>query len=169
MSVATNGEGRMLVTAEGYEERCRELDRLRTDERRRMSGLLREARRDGAADDNPALIELLDEQSLLEQRIAVVETQLAAAEVAPLPSGGRAAIGSVVRVRDVSTREVFEYQLVGAIEGDPASGRLSIASPVGSALLGRQRGERVEAATPRGVATLEVLRVEAPVPADEAA
>jgi transcription elongation factor GreA len=169
MSVATNGEGRVLVTAEGYEERCRELDRLRTDERRRLSGLLREARRDGATDDKPALIELLDEHALLERRIATVETQLAAAEVAPLPSDGRAAVGSVVRVRDVSARKVFEYQLVGTIEGDPASGRLSIAAPVGAALLGRQRGERVEAATPRGAVTLEVLRVEVPVPAIEAA
>lgn len=169
MTVATNDDDRVLVTAEGYEERCRELERLRTDERRRLSGLLREARGDGGADDNPALIELLDEQALLERRIAIVETQLAAAEVAPLPSDGCAAVGSLVCVRDDSTGEVFEYQLVGAIEGDPASGRLSIAAPVGGALLGLHRGERVEVATPRGAVTLEVLRVEALVSTSEAA
>ncbi|HSC49872.1 MAG TPA: GreA/GreB family elongation factor [Gaiellaceae bacterium] len=164
MSVPATGEERVLITAEGYEDRCRELDRLRTDERRRLSDLLRQARGDGRPDDNPALVELLDEQAQLEQRIAMVEAQLAAAEVAPPPSDGRAAIGSVVRVRDVATREVLEYRLVGPIEGDPANGRLSVAAPIGSAVMGRQRGARVEATTPRGAVTLEVLDVAATVP-----
>ena len=169
MSVPAIDKERVLITAEGYEQRCRELDRLRNDERRRLSGLLREARSDGALDDNPALVDLLDEQAQLERRIAVLEVQLAAAEIAPPPSDGRAAIGSVVRVRDIATGEVSEHQLVGPIEGDPTNGRVSIAAPIGRALIGRQRGAHVEVATPRGAVTLEVLKVAPSVPASEAA
>ena len=169
MSVPATGEERVLITAEGYEQRCRELDRLRNDERRRLSGLLRDARSDGALDDNPTLVDLLEEQAQLERRIAMLEAQLAAAEIAPPPSRGRAAIGSLVRVRDVATGEVFEHQLVGPIEGDPTNGRVSIAAPIGRALVGRQRGAHVEVATPRGAVTLEVLKVATAAPLTEAA
>ena len=169
MNVAATSEERVLVTAEGYDRQCRELDRLRNDERRRLSGLLRDARSDGALDDNPTLVDLLEEQAQLERRIAMLEAQLAAAEIPPPSTDGSAAIGSLVRVRDVATREVFEYQLVGPIEGDPATGRVSIAAPIGRALIGRQRGARVEVATPRGGVALEVLKVAASAPASEAA
>ena len=57
--------------------------------------------------------------------------------------------------------DVFECQLVGPIEGDPTNGRVSIAAPIGAALIGRQRGARIEVATPRGSVTLEVLGVAA--------
>jgi transcription elongation factor GreA len=167
--VPTNGEDRVLITPEGYEQRCRELDRLRTEDRWRLTRLLREARNDGAPDDNPTLVDLLDEQAHLERRIATLEAQLAVAEIARPASDGRATIGSVVRVRDTGTGEVFEYHLVGPIEGDPAHGRVSIAAPVGRALIGQERGARVEVATPRGSVRLDVVDVAASSPARKAA
>lgn len=169
MSVPATDDRRVPITAEGYDRRCRELDRLRHDERRRLSSLLREARSDGTLDDNSTLVELLDEQEQLERRIARLEAQLVAAEIAPPPTDGQVAIGSLVRVRDVATGEVFEYQLVGPIEGDPANGRVSTAAPIGRALVGRQRGAQLEVATPLGALTLEVLRVAAPTHVRQAA
>lgn len=159
MSVTPNQEERVLITARGYERLSRELDRLQEEERRRLAGLLHEARDDGGLDDNPTLIDLLDERAQLEGRIAMLEGRLAAAEIAPAPSNGRAAIGSVVRMRDVARGDVLEYELVGPLEGDPASGRISVAAPVGRALLGQRRGARIEVATPRGPVTLEVTAV----------
>jgi transcription elongation factor GreA len=169
VSVPVTADERVLITAEGYEQRCRELDRLRNDERQRLSDLLRDARGDGVLDDNPVLVDLLDDHAQLERRIATLEARLAAAEIAPLPSDGRAAIGSVVRARDMATGEVFEYQLVGPIEGDPTNGRVSISAPVGRALIGQRSGALVEVATPRGRVTLDVLEVAASAPARKAA
>jgi transcription elongation factor GreA len=169
MRVPASREERVLMTAEGYERRCRELDRLRNDERRRLTHALSEVRRDGALDDNPALVELLNEQAQLERRVSLLEAQLADAEIAPPPTDGRAAIGSVVRIREVASGDVFEHQLVGPVEGDPANDRVSIAAPIGRALIGQQRGARVEVATPRGVVTLEVLSVAAAARLTEAA
>ncbi len=160
MSVPAIGEERVLITAAGYEQRCHELAGLRNEERRRLSELLREARGDGDLDDNPTLVELLDEQAQLERRIATLEAQLAAAEVAPPPSDGRAGIGSLVRVRELTTGgDVVDYELVGPLEGDPMNGRVSIAAPIGRSLIGQRRGARVEVATPRGTAALEVVKV----------
>src|SRR5689334_17907263 len=158
MAVSPNDD-RVLITAEGFEQLHRELERLRTTERRRLAELLREARGDGVLEDNPTLIELLDERGRLEARIAMLEAQLALAEVAPPPRDGAAAIGSIVRGRDVGSGAEFEYELVGAFEGDAANGRVSIAAPIGRALLGRQRGARIEVSTPRSTRTLEVLQV----------
>ena len=124
MSVTPNQEERVLITARGYERLSRELDRLQEEERRRLSGLLQEARGDGGIDDNPTLIDLLDERAQLEGRIATLEGWLAAAEIAPAPNRGRAAIGSVVRPRSVARGDVLEYELVEPLEGDPANGRI---------------------------------------------
>jgi transcription elongation factor GreA len=159
VAAPANNEDRVLMTAEGFEQLRRELDKLRTDERRRLSELLRDARDDGALDDNPTLVDLLGEQAQLERRIATLEAQLAIAEVAPPPRDGHADIGSVVRVRDILSGDVFEYELVGPLEGDATNGRVSIAAPIGGALVGQHRGARIEVAAPRGTIGLEVLQV----------
>lgn len=169
MNVPPNGEERVLITRKGYNVRCRELERLENEERRRLSELLRAARNDGDLDDNPMLLELLGEQAQLEHRIAKLAAELAVAEVARPPRGGTVGIGSVVRVRDVDTRETFEYELVGPLEADPASGRVSMSAPIGRALLGQRRGARIDVATPRGTVVLEVVAVGGRAPVRAAA
>jgi transcription elongation factor GreA len=169
VNVPPNGEERVLITRKGYNVRCRELERLENEERRRLSELLRAARNDGDLDDNPMLLELLGEQAQLEQRIAKLAAELAVAKVARPPRGGTVGIGSVVRVRDVDTRETFEYELVGPLEADPASGRVSMSAPIGRALLGQRRGARIDVATPRGTVALEVVAVGGRAPVRAAA
>lgn len=159
MSVPATSEDGVLITAQGYEQLSHELDRLRNDERQRLARLLLEARADGNLDDNPFLADLLDSQAQLERRIATVEGQLAVAEVVPPPRNGLAAIGSLVRVRDLADDEVFDCELVGPLEGDPTKGRVSVAAPIGRALVGQRRGAQVEAATPSGIVALVVTDV----------
>jgi transcription elongation factor GreA len=162
VSAPANDAERVLMTVEGYEQRCRELDRLQNEERHRLGELLREARRDGDIDDNPALADLLDERAQLERRIATLKAHLAEVEVAAPPTDGRVGIGSVVRVRDVAAGDVFECELVGPLEGDVTSGRISTLSPIGRALIGKSRGARVEVAAPRGPLALKVITVRRP-------
>jgi transcription elongation factor GreA len=148
----------MFISAQGYEQRSRELDVLRNEARRELSERLREARQDGDLADNPALNDLLEEQAQLELRIATLEAQLAAAEIVAPSLGDRAGIGSVVAVRDDGDA-TFEYELVGPLESDIGNGRVSIEAPVGRALVGRRAGERVAVTTPRGRLALEVVSV----------
>ena len=149
----------LLVTAEGYDRLCSELEKLRTAGRQTMSERLREARADGDLEDNPALIDVLEEQAQLERRIATLEARLAAARIAEPNGDGRAGIGSSVRLRDLETSEPLEYKLVGAIEGNGGQGRVSIDAPVGRALLGAAAGEIVTVACPRGELRFEVIGV----------
>jgi transcription elongation factor GreA len=149
----------LLVTARGYERLRRELKTLRGEGRRAMSERLREARADGHLEDNPALFELLGEQAQLERRIATLEVRLAAARIAEPNGDGSAGIGSSVRLRDLETSELFEYELVGGIEGNVGQGRVSVEAPVGRALLGASAGDIVRAACPHGEVRLEVIGV----------
>jgi transcription elongation factor GreA len=159
----------LLISAEGYAQRCRELDGLRTEARSDLAEGLREARQDGHLDDNPALYDLFEEQAQLERRIALLEAQLAVAEIVAPADDGVVGIGSVVRVRD-DTGTTGEYELVGPLESDVGNGRVSIEAPVGRALVGNRAGARVEVAAPRGALALEVVSVRAREPiAQEAA
>lgn len=151
----------LLITADGYEQLRAELDSLRDDGRRGLAERLRDARLDGDVADNPALLDVLEEHAQLERRIAVLEDQLAHVRVVAPTRDGVAGLGTRVRVRDVATDEIAEYELVGAVEADVGNGRVSVAAPVGKALAGRRKGDVVEVETPRGSLALEVLRVRA--------
>jgi transcription elongation factor GreA len=147
------------ISAGGYEQRNRELDALRTEGRRDLGERLRVAREeDGDLADNAALHDLLDEQAHLERRIARLEAQLAVAEIVAPAADGSAAIGSRVRVRD-GDGVLHEYELAGPLESDAPEGRISIAAPVGAALVGRRAGAVVEVETPRGPLALTVVSV----------
>jgi transcription elongation factor GreA len=164
MSGLMNGGELLLISAEGYERRQRELDRLRNDERRELYASLRDARRDGDLADNPALQGLLEEQAQLERRIFRLESELAAAEIVEPGDDGRAGIGNTVRVRD-NEGATFEYELVGPLESDAENGRVSIAAPVGEALLGQGPGARIALTAPHGPLSLRILSVRAGTPA----
>ena len=149
----------LLITAEGYERLCSELRGLRSEGRRVMSERLREARADGHLEDNPALFDVLEEQAQLERRIATLEMRLAAARIAEPNGNGSAGIGSSVRLRDLETSELFEYEVVGVIEGNVGQGRVSVEAPVGRALLGAAAGDIVTVACPRRELRFEVISV----------
>ncbi len=155
----------VLISAAGYARLESELELLRTDARRALSERLREAREDGDLDDNPALGDLLEEQGQLEQRISLLEARVRSAEIVEPSADGRAGIGTLVRVRDFSAGSTHEYELVGPLESDLGSGRVSVEAPVGRALVGRRPGDRLDVETPRGVLGLELLEVR---PAPEA-
>jgi hypothetical protein len=81
VSAQSVGEEALLITAGGYQQLYSELESLRTRGRRELNERLREARSDGHLADNPALFDLLEEQQQLERRIAVLEGQVAAAQI----------------------------------------------------------------------------------------
>jgi transcription elongation factor GreA len=71
-------------------------------------------------------------------------------------------LGERVRLRDLKTGARHEYELVGTLEADPATGRISAESPLGRALIGRRRGEVAVFQSPRGRRRLKILRVMQP-------
>jgi transcription elongation factor GreA len=157
-----DGNQTLFITGQGYEQLRSELETLRTDGRRDMSERLREARQDGHLANNPELYDLLEEQVRLERKIMILEGQLAAAEISVPAANGAAGIGSFVRVRDLQTGDLAEYELVGTIESNVGYGRVSISAPVGRALVRQGAGTVVEVETPRGTLGLKILSVRPP-------
>jgi transcription elongation factor GreA len=158
VSVAAGQSG--SITPQGYQRLRDELHELVTVRRPEIARWLRDARADGGEPgENLDLGEALDEQALLELRIAELQRRLAVARVVECAGDGTVSIGSHVRFR-TSSGQTLAYQLVGAHEGDPGRRLLSVASPVGEALLGRVAGDVVEVEAPGGTRRLEILAVE---------
>ena len=64
---------------------------------------------------------------------------------------GEARVGTKVTLEDEQTKERFDYMLVGPEEADPANGKLSLASPLGKALLGKKKDERFALSLPKKI------------------
>jgi transcription elongation factor GreA len=159
-----------LITRDGLARLTEELDRLTTSGRQTIAERIRTAvSTDANVAENADYHHAREEQALLERRIAVLRAQIAAAEpVDPDAANGTVDIGERVRLRELRTGRTLEYTVVGSLEADPLARRISAASPLGKALLGRPRGAVVTAKTPKGRRRFEILAIEVPVGADEA-
>lgn len=72
---------------------------------------------------------------------------------------GEARVGTTVLLKDEQTKDEFSYQLVGPEEADPVNGKLSIASPLGKALLGKKKGERFTLNLPRAIINYTLVSI----------
>lgn len=148
------------LTAEGHASLQAELERLRA-ERPRLAEELRRAMADKDFRENAPLDAIRDHQGMLEGRIREIETTLRHAVTTGAPRGDhRAQIGSTVVVRNPASGREMRYTLVSPSEVNPVEGKISIASPVGKALMERLPGEEVEVAAPAGTLRLRIERVE---------
>lgn len=138
----------VYLTAEGLEKLKAELNQLITVERPRVAARIHEAKLDGDLSENAEYEDAKQEQSFLEGRIATLEAQLRNAEVIEKGNGDKVDIGSKVVIKGVDGEETFT--IVGSAEAAPREGRISNESPVGAALMGRKKGEKVVVQAPAG-------------------
>ena len=156
-----------LITRDGHERLSAELEQLTTEGRREIAERLKQAvASETNRAENADYIGVREDQALLERRIALLEERLRSARmVEPQHGNGRIDVGEHVRLRDLVSGERLEVELVGSHESDPGAGRVSIASPLGQAIVGLRQGQIAEVDAPRGNLRFEVLTVEAPPPA----
>ena len=152
-----------LVTPEGLEKLQQELSHLTDVRRREIADRIRQAREFGDISENSEYDDAKNEQYLLERRIGELQRRVRSAKVVdPAETGGDSVdLGTRVTLRVVDGGQERVFQIVGANESDPGSGKLSHASPVGRAVLRRRVGEKVTVATPRGSTEYEIVNVEA--------
>ncbi|HEY2373872.1 MAG TPA: transcription elongation factor GreA [Gaiellaceae bacterium] len=152
----------MLITPAGLARLEAELDRLRTESRREAAERLRHAATtDADVTESSDFRVALEEKARLEARIAQLDQRLAETEIAVADhDNGVIDLGERVRLRNLDTGRRIEYQVVGTLEADLPSGRISAVSPLGRALLGRRRGDVVLVDAPGGVRRFKILRIE---------
>jgi transcription elongation factor GreA len=153
-----------VITQEGLARLTEELEGLKTEGRRAVAERLKQAAAcEANRGENADYLDAREDQALLERRIAVLEERLRSAEIVePELGNGRVDVGERVLVHDLEADERLELELVGPAEADAGVGRISIASPVGRAILGLRRGEVADVEAPRGTLRFKVLAVELP-------
>jgi transcription elongation factor GreA len=150
------------MTRAGFARLQQELEQLKREERPRIIKAIAEARAHGDLSENAEYHAAKERQGFIEGRIRELETKVSAAEVIDPPrEGTRVTFGSTVRLRGPDGREV-RYQIVGSDEADPASGRISVLSPLARTLIGREVGDEVQVQAPGGARAFEILQVNFP-------
>lgn len=137
----------VYVTSKGLSEVKSELDYLKKTKRAEIAERIQRAREFGDLSENSEYDAALEDQSLIENRIAELENTLKSVKViADSHSNDFVVIGSTVKVE--MEGEVDEFTIVGRVEADPSKNRISNESPLGSAILGAKMGDTVEVTTP---------------------
>ena len=152
-----------LVTPGGLEKLQTELSYLTDVRRREVADRIRQAREFGDISENSEYDDAKNEQGLLERRIGELQRKVRNVRVVDPSEAEEDAVdlGTTVTLRVVGNGQERTFQIVGANESDPTSGKLSHASPVGRAVLKKKVGEKVTVSTPRGATEYEIVNVEA--------
>ena len=153
---------RVLLTVGGAEKLRQELDRLKKFDRPKIIAAIAEARSHGDLSENAEYDAAKDQQGFIEGRIAELEQHLSQAEIidpSKLKVDGKVVFGAHVELYQVEIDVNVTYQIVGELEADLDQGQISLTSPIGRALIGKEVGDEVEVVTPGGIRGYEVLKV----------
>jgi transcription elongation factor GreA len=150
------------MTVEGFQQLEAELHRLKVVERPRIIQQISEARDHGDLSENAEYHAAKDAQGMNEARVADIEDKLSRAEVidpAKL-SGTTVKFGATVALEDEDSGEKVKYKIVGEHEANVRDGKISIASPIARALIGKSKNDSAEVTTPKGARSYKILKVE---------
>src|SRR5437016_7728573 len=150
------------MTAAGYAVLETELKHRQQVERPRIIQQITDARTHGDLSENAEYHAAKESQSINEGRIAELEDRLARAEVIDVSklSGDTIKFGATVTLVDEDTDKKQVWQIVGEPEANAKEGKISIASPLARALIGKTKGTSVEVVTPGGARAYEVKKIE---------
>ncbi len=148
----------LVLTKEGLQKLEEELDELKTVHRREVNERIRQAKEFGDISENAEYEDAKQEQAFVEGRILKVEGMMRIARIIDASDYDQSEVhlGASVKVKEVKTSLAHEFTIVGSTEADPSNHRLSNESPLGSALMGKKKGDTVAVTTPRGVTSYKI-------------
>ncbi len=154
---------RIPITPGGFKKLQEELHRMKTVERPQVIKMIEYARSLGDLSENAEYETAKDRQSFVEGRIQELESRIARAEIidpSTLPNKDRVMFGVRVTIEEIETGKTVNYQLVGPDESEPENGLISVTSPIGRALVGKQVDDEVRVQTPGGIREFVLLKIE---------
>ena len=148
------------MLAEGYRQLAEDVKRLKM-ERPEVIEAIEVARAHGDLSENAEYHAAKERQGQIEAMLMDIEDRLSRALVIDPTtlSGDKVVFGATVTLLDEENKKV-RYQLVGQTEADARVGRISYNSPLGRALIGRQKGDEVDVSTPAGDRSYEIAKIE---------
>ena len=149
------------MTAAGHAAMLEEIKHLKTVERPRIIRAIEEARSHGDLSENAEYHAAKEQQGWAEARVAELEDKISRADVIDISklSGETVMFGAKVTLVDEDSDQEAAYQIVGEFEADVKKGKISVASPIARAIIGKKMGDSVEVATPGGGKSYEILKV----------
>jgi transcription elongation factor GreA len=151
----------IVLTREGYDKLRDELETLQTTRRQEVAARISQAREFGDISENSEYDDAKNEQAMLEAQIAQLEERLREARVIEEGelTSEEVVLGSHVTLDGPMGKET--YQVVGSAEADPEEKRLSNESPIGKAIMGRRKGDKVPVVTPGGQISVKIVEISA--------
>jgi transcription elongation factor GreA len=163
-AVHADRPAQVQLTADGKSTLEKELEELKA-QRPRLAAELQAARADGDVRENAPLDAARETQGQIEARIRELEGMLRHAVLVDASganiAGDAARIGSSVVLSNLQNGTQLTYQLVNAAEARAGSGRLSVESPVGQAVIGKRVGDEVQVTAPSGLVRFRIDKIEA--------
>jgi transcription elongation factor GreA len=153
--------GKVPMTREGFLKLTTELERMKRVERQKAITDISVARGHGDITENAEYDAAKERQAFIEGRIREIENKLANAQVIDtknLPSD-RIVFGATVRLSAADNGQEVSYRIVGEDEADVKNGKISVTSPVGQALIGKELNDTVQVRAPGGVREYEILEI----------
>jgi transcription elongation factor GreA len=138
-----------IISQEGYDKLKKELEELTTVKRREIADRIQKAKDMGDLSENAEYSEAKDAQAFNEGRIAELNQMLKTLTVVE-GNNGKGIIGMGSKVLAEVNGKEKEYEIVSFNEADPLEGKISNESPLGTAFLGKKKGEKVTVTTPKG-------------------
>ena len=148
------------VTAEGLEKLKAELNQL-IAERPAISRQIAEARDKGDLSENAEYDAAKEAQGILEMKIAKMEDVISSARIMDESKLNTTHVQMLnkVKIKNLANQTEMEYTLVGESEANLKEGKLAAATPIGKALIGKQKGDIVEVTVPSGLIKFEILNI----------
>lgn len=150
---------RIPMTQQAYDRLAQELDVLKKVERPYIIEEISVARAQGDLSENAEYHAAKEKQGQLESKINELEDKIHRAEIlsAGPVNSDHIIFGHIVSVKNLETKKVQVYTLVGPEDVDVISGKISSVSPIGKSLMGKRSGDKVEVQIPKGTLKLEIL------------
>ncbi|MFI8622619.1 MAG: transcription elongation factor GreA [Marinomonas sp.] len=151
------------MTVEGEASLREELNHLKTVVRPRVIADIATAREHGDLKENAEYHAAREEQGFAEGRIKEIEGKLSDSQVIDVksvPASGKVIFGTTVTLFNVDTEATVTYKIVGDDEADVKLKKISYASPIAKAIIGKEEGDEVLVKIPSGEATYEIEKVE---------
>lgn len=149
------------VTQETLDQMNAELNELKTTGRAEIARQIAEAREKGDLKENAEYDAAKEAQGMHEAKVAKLQTAIANARVIDAKDLDltKVSILSKVKVHNMSTKKSMEYQIVSEQEADLKAKKISVTSPIGKGLLGKEVGEIAEITVPNGTLKLKVEEI----------
>ena len=151
------------ITVSGLKNLKSELEDLKNVQRPKIVAAIAEARSHGDLKENAEYHAAKEQQSLLESRVIAINDLIARAnviDVTKIENEGKVIFGSTVKVQDLDEKKNISYKLVGQDEADIKKNLIFFKSPIGKALIGKNKGDLISVSTPSGERNFEILNVE---------